>query len=125
MDKLNAAIMEAYEGYQTALDYVKGWKQEAANRKSYCMALINAARKSNPELGAISAKDLFTRTAEMYEAAHAPAEATAGEDQEAPAEEEAADEVEQATTEDQQAEDQQDPEEETTAGEDQEAPTDA
>ena len=29
MDKLNAAIMEAYEGYQTALDYVKGWKKEA------------------------------------------------------------------------------------------------
>ena len=103
MDKLNAAIMEAYEGYQTALDYVKGWKQEAASRKTYCMALINAARKSNPELGAISAKDLFARTAEMYEAAHAPAEeeATAGEDQEAPAEEEA------------------------TAGEDQEAPADA
>ena len=109
MDKLNAAIMEAYEGYQIALDYVKGWKQEAASRKSYCMALINAARKSNPELGAISAKNLFARTAEMYEAAHTPAEdqqdpeeeATAGEDQEAPAEEEA------------------------TAGEDQEAPTDA
>ena len=113
MDKLNAAIMEAYEGYQAALDYVKGWKQEAANRKSYCMALINAARKSNPELGAISAKVIFARTAEMYEAANTPAE------------EEAADEVEQATTEDQQAEDQQDPEEETTAGEDQEAPTDA
>ena len=100
MDKLNAAIMEAYEGYQTALDYVKGWKQEAASRKAYCMALINAARKSNPELGAISAKDLFARTAEMYEAAHAPAE-------------------------DQEAEDQQDPEEEATAGEDQEAPADA
>ena len=110
MDKLNAAIMEAYEGYQTALDYVKGWKKEAASRKTYCMALINAARKSNPELGAISAKDLFARTAEMYEAAHAPAE-----DQQDPAE-------------DQQdpAEDQQDPaEEEATAGEDQEAPTDA
>ena len=107
MDKLNAAIMEAYESYQTALDYVKGWKQEAANRKSYCMALINAARKSNPELGAISSKELFARTAEMYEAAHAHAE-----DQEA--------EVEHAP-----AEDQQDPEEEATAGEDQEAPTDA
>ena len=108
MDKLNAAILEAYEGYQTALDYVKGWKQEAANRKSYCMATINAARNGNPELGAISAKDLFARTAEMYEAAHTPAEdqeaeeeATAGEDQEAPAEEEA------------------------TAGEDQKAPADA
>ena len=109
MDKLNAAIMEAYEGYQTALGCVKGWKQEAATRKTYCMALINAARKSNPELGAISAKDLFARIAEMYEAAHPPAaaqqdpeeEATAGEDQEAPAEEEA------------------------TAGEDQEAPADA
>ena len=105
MDKLNAAIMEAYEGYQTALGYVKGWKQEAASRKTYCMALINAARKSNPELGAISAKDLFARTAEMYEAAHTPAE-------------------------DQEAEDQQDPEEEApaeeeaTAGEDQEAPAD-
>ena len=86
MNKLNAAILEAYEGYHTALDYVKGWKQEAASRKSYCMALINAARKSNPELGAISAKDLFARTAEMYEAAHTPAEeeATAGEEQEAP-----------------------------------------
>ena len=103
MDKLNAAIMEAYEGYQTALDYVKGWKQEAASRKSYCMALINAARKSHPELGAISAKDLFARTAEMYEAAHASAE-----DQQDP------------------AEDQQDPaEEEATAGEDQEAPANA
>ena len=101
MDKLNAAIMEAYEGYHTSLDYVKGWKQEAASRKTYCMALINAARKSNPELGAISAKDLFARTAEMYEAAHAPAE-----DQEA--------EVDQAPA-----------EEEATAGEDQEAPTDA
>ena len=113
MDKLNAAILEAYEGYQTALDYVKGWKQEAASRKAYCMALINAARKSNPELGAISAKDLFARTAEMYEAAHTPAE-----DQEA--------EVEQAPDEDQQAEDQEAPaEEEATAGEEQEAPTDA
>ena len=107
MDKLNAAIMEAYEGYQIAIDYVKGWKQEAASRKTYCMALINAARKSNPELGAISAKVLFARTAEMYEAANTPAE-----DQEA--------EVEQAP-----AEDQQDPEEEATAGENQEAPTDA
>ena len=103
MDKLNAAILEAYEGYQTALDYVKGWKQETTHRKGVVMALINAARKSNPELGAISAKDLFARTAEMYEAAHTPAE-----DQEA--------EVEQAP-----AEDQQDPEEEATAGEDQEA----
>ena len=45
------------------------------------MDKLNAARKSNPELGAISAKDLFARTAEMYEAAQAPA----GEDQEAPA----------------------------------------
>ena len=108
MDKLNAAILEAYEGYQTALDYVKGWKQETTHRKGVVMALINAARKSNPELGAISAKELFARTAEMYEAAHTPAE-----DQ-------------QATTEDQQAEDQQAPaEEEATAGEDQEAPTDA
>ena len=85
MNKLNAAIMEAYEGYQTALDYVKGWKQEAATRKGYCMALINAARKSNPELGAISAKDLFTRTAEMYEVAHAPAEEQEAENQQAPA----------------------------------------
>ena len=101
MDKLNAAIMEAYEGYQTALDYVKGWKQETTYRKGVVMDLINAARKSNPELGAISAKDLFARTAEMYEAAHTPAE-----DQEA--------EVEQAPA-----------EEETTTGEDQEAPTDA
>ena len=96
MDKLNAAIMEAYEGYQAALDYVKGWKQEATHRKGVVMALINAARKSNPELGAISAKDLFTRTAEMYEASHAT------------------DEVEQAPA-----------EEEATAGEEQEAPTDA
>lgn len=114
MDKLNAAIMEAYEDYQTAIDYVKGWKKEAASRKDYCMALINAARKSNPELGAISAKELFSRTAEMYEVSHAPAE-----EQEA--------EVEQAPDEDQQApdEDQQDPaEEEATAGEDQEAPDD-
>ena len=103
MDKLNDAIMEAYEGYQTALDYVKGWKQETIHRKGVVMALINAARKSNPELGAISAKDLFARTAEMYEAAHASAE-----DQQDP------------------AEDQQDPaEEEATAGEDQEAPADA
>ena len=113
MDKLNTAIMEAYEGYQTALDYVKGWKQEAASRKTYCMALINAARKSNPELGEISAKDLFARTAEMYEAANTP-----DEDQEA--------EVEQAPDEDQEAEVEQAPaEEEATAGEDQEAPTDA
>ncbi len=100
MNKLNAAIMEAYEGYQTALDYVKGWKQEAASRKTYCVALINAARKSNPELALIPAKELFSRTAEMYEAAHTLAE------------EEAADEVEQATAEDQ----------EPTAGEDQESP---
>ena len=112
MDKLNAAIMEAYEGYHTALDYVKGWKQEAASRKTYCMALINAARKSNPELGAISAKDLFARTAEMYEAAHTPAE-----DQET--------EVEQAPAEDQETEVEQAPaEEEATAVEDQEAPAD-
>ena len=102
MNKLNAAILEAYEGYHTALDYVKGWKQEAANRKSYCMAIINAARNGNPELGAISAKDLFARTAEMYEAAHAPAE-----DQQDPEEEATA------------------AEEEATAGEEQEAPTDA
>ena len=103
MDKLNAAILQAYVGYKTALDYVKGWKQETTHRKGVVMALLNAARKSNPELGAISAKDLFARTAEMYEAAHTPAEdqqnpeeeATAGEDQESP------------------------------AGEDQEAPTDA
>ena len=108
MDKLNAAIMEAYEGYQTALDYVKGWKQETTHRKGVVMALINAARKSNPELGAISAKDLFARTAEMYEAAHTPAE-----DQQAPAEDQEA-EVEQAPA-----------EEEATAGEEQEAPTDA
>ena len=110
MDKLNAAILEAYEGYQTALDYVKGWKKEAASRKSYCMVLINAARKSNPELGAISAKELFARTAEMYEAAHTP-----DEDQEASAEEEA------TAGEDQEAH----AEEEATSGEDQEAPTDA
>lgn len=76
MNKLNDAIMEAYEGYQTALDYVKGWKQEAAHRKGVVMALINVARKDNPELGVIPAKDLFNRTAEMYEAAHAPAEPT-------------------------------------------------
>ena len=95
MTKLNAAILEAYEGYQTALDCVKGWKKEAASRKTYCMALINAARKSNPELGAISAKDLFARTAEMYEAAHVPAEDQEGGDQKAPAEEQEA-EVEQA-----------------------------
>ena len=95
MDKLNAAIMEAYEDYQTALDYVKGWKQETTHRKGVVMALINAARKSNPELGAISAKVLFARIAEMYEAANTPAE-------------------------DQEAEVEQDP-----IGEDQEAPTDA
>ena len=86
MDKLNAAILEAYEGYQIALDYVKDWKQEAASRKAYCMALINAARKSNPELGAISAKELFARTAEMYEAAHTPAEDQEAEVDQAPAE---------------------------------------
>ena len=112
MDKLNAAILEAYEGYQTALDYVKGWKQEAASRKTYCMGLIDAARKSNPELGAISAEHLFARTAEMYEGAHTPAE-----DQEA--------EVEQAPAEDQQDPEEEAPaEEEATAGEDQEAPAD-
>ena len=110
MDKLNAAILEAYEGYQTALDYVKGWKQETTHRKGVVMALINAARKSNPELGAISAKELFARTAEMYEAAHTP-----DEDQEASAEEEA------TAGEDQEAH----AEEEATSGEDQEAPTDA
>ena len=110
MDKLNAEILEAYEGYQTALDYVKGWKQEAATRKGYCMALINAARKSNPELGAISAKELFARTAEMYEAAHTPDEDQQTEDQEVTAAED-----QQAPAEDQEA----------TAGEDQEAPTDA
>ena len=108
MDKLNAAIMEAYEGYQTALDYVKGWKQETTHRKGVVMALINAARKSNPELGAISAKDLFARTAEMYEAAHTPAE-----DQEAEVEDQ------QDPEEEAPAEDQQDP-----AGEVQESPTD-
>ena len=109
MDKLNDAIMEAYEGYQTALDYVKGWKKETTHRKGVVMALISAARKSNPELGAISAKDLFARTAEMYETAHAPAEDQEAEDQEAPA-----------------GEDQEAPaEEEAHAGEDQEAPTDA
>ena len=115
MDKLNAAIMEAYEGYQTALDYVKGWKQEITYRKGVVMALINAARKSNPELGAISAKDLFARTAEMYEAAHTPAEDQQDPEEEAPAEEEAT-----------AGEDQEAPaEEEATAGEEQEAPTDA
>ena len=114
MDKLNAAIMEAYEGYQTALDYVKGWKQEAATRKAYCMALINAARKSNPELGAISAKNLFARTAEMYEAAHTPAEDQEAEVEQAPAEEEATGEDQQAPA-----------EEEATAGEVQEAPANA
>ena len=103
MDKLYTAIMEAYEGYKNALDYVKGWKQEATHRKGVVMALINAARKSNPELGAISAKDLFARTAEMYEAAHAPAEDQEAEDQQDP------------------AEDQQDPEEEATVWEEQEA----
>ena len=101
MDKLNAAIMEAYEGYQAALDYVKGWKQETTHRKGVVMALINAARKSNPELGAISAKDLFARTAEMYEAAHTPAEDQQDSEEEA--------EVEQAHDEDQQAEDQEAP----------------
>ena len=113
MDKLNAAIMEAYDGYQTALDYVKGWKKEAASRKGVCMALINAARKSNPQLRAISAKEIFTRTAEMYEAAHAPAEDQEAEDQHAPAEDQEA-EVEQDAA-----------EEEATAGEDQEDPADA
>ena len=117
MDKLNAAIMEAYEGYQTALDYVKGWKQEATHRKGVVMALINAARKSNPELGAISAKDLFTRTAEMYEAAHTPVEDQEAEVEQDPVEDQEA-EVEQAPAEDQEAE------EEATAGEDQEAPAD-
>lgn len=92
MTKLNDAILEAYEGYQTALDYVKGWKQEVAHRKSVVMALINVARKENPELGGISAKELFDRTAEMYEAAHDPAEPT-----EDPAEvDQTPDEVDQA-----------------------------
>ena len=109
MDKLNAAIMEAYEGYHTALDYVKGWKQEAATRKGYCMALINAARKSNPELGEISAKDLFARTAEMYEAAHVPADDQQDHEEEAPAEDQ------QGPEEEAPAEDQQDPEEEAPA----------
>ena len=102
MDKLNAAIMEAYEGYQIAIDYVKGWKQEAAIRKAYCMSLINAARKSNPELGAISAKDLFARTAEMYEAANTPSEDQEAEVEHAPAEDQEA-ELEHAPAEDQEA----------------------
>ena len=108
MDKLYAAILEAYEGYHTALDYVKGWKQEAASRKTYCMALINAARKSNPELGAISAKDLFARTAEMYEATHTPAEDQQDPEEEAPAENQQ-DPEEEAPAEDQEAEDQEAP----------------
>lgn len=104
MDKLNAAILEAYEGYQTALDCVKGWKQEAASRKAVCMALINAARKSNPELGVIPAKELFSRTAEMYEAAHAPAEDQQATEEESPAEEqEAEDQQAPADTEEEQA----------------------
>lgn len=73
MTKLNEAILEAYEDYHAALDYVQGWKQEATRRKGVVMALINAARKSNPELGGISARDIFTRTAEMWEASHAEA----------------------------------------------------
>ena len=127
MDKLYAAILEAYEGYHTALDYVKGWKQETTHRKGVVMALINAARKSNPELGAISAKDLFTRTAEMYEAAHTPAEDQEAEVEQAPDEDQEA-EVEQAPAEEEATagEDQESPaEEEATAGEDQEAPADA
>lgn len=102
MKKLNNAILSAYEDYADALDYVKGWKVEANRRKGVVLGLINVARKAEPELSGLSAKVLFTRTAEMYEAAHAPAE-----DQQAP-EEEAADEVE-----------------ESPAGEDQEAPANA
>lgn len=96
MNKLNEAILEAYEDYHAALDYIQGWKKEAAHRKGVVMALINAARKSNPELGAISAKDVFTRTAEMWEATHA--EDLPTEDPAAPAEVEQTqqDEVEQA-----------------------------
>ena len=98
MTKLNEAILEAYEDYHAALDYVQGWKQEANHRKTVVMALINAARKSNPELSVFSAKDLFTRTAEMWEASHAEAVPT----------------EDQAPTEDQdQAEDQQAPAEDT------------
>lgn len=95
MSKLNDAILEAYEEYHAALDYVQGWKQEATNRKSVVMALINAARKSNPELAVISSKEMFARTAEMWEASHPedlPTEDPADTEQE----QEQADEVEQA-----------------------------
>lgn len=97
MNKLNEAILEAYEDYHAALDYVQGWKQEAAHRKGAVMVLINAARKSNPELGVIPAKDLFTRTAEMWEASHTEEQEQAGTD---PAEvEQGPAEVEQDQTE--------------------------
>lgn len=94
MENLNNAILSAYEDYADALDYVKGWKVEANRRKGVVLGLINVARKAKPELSGLSAKDIFARTAEMYEAAHAPAEdqqtedqeVTAAEDQQAPAE---------------------------------------
>ena len=91
MKKLNEAILSAYEDYADALDYVKGWKVEVNRRKGVVLGLINVARKSEPELSGLSAKDIFARTAEMYEAAHTPTE------------------VEQAPAEDQEAEDQQAP----------------
>lgn len=96
MSKLNDAILEAYEDYHAALDYVQGWKQEATHRKSVVMALINAARKSNPELAVISAKEMFARTAEMWEASHPEDLPTEDPADPAEVEQEQAEEVEQA-----------------------------
>lgn len=104
MTKLNEAIIEAYEDYHAALDYVQGWKQEATHRKGVVMALINAARKSNPELGVISAKDLFTRTAEMWEASHAEAVPTEDAAETEQADTEQAEDVDPAPAETEQAE---------------------
>lgn len=99
MKNLNDAILSAYEDYADALDYVKGWKVEANRRKGVVLGLINVARKAEPELSGLSAKDIFARTAEMYEAG-AMKKALADEVEQAPAEDQEA-EVEQA--EDQQA----------------------
>lgn len=76
MKNLNDAILSAYEDYADALDYVKGWKVEANRRKGVVMSLINVSRKAEPELSGLSAKDIFARTAEMYEAGAMKKDAT-------------------------------------------------
>lgn len=82
-NKLNDAILEAYEAYATAKDYVKGWQKEASRRRSVVLTIINAAKKADPEIREVSTKELFNRTAEMWEADHAPVTPTAPDQEEA------------------------------------------